>query len=174
MFWSRLLLGSSLLAAVVVSAFVSPRHLQPSLTRTILRQSRLFLSSREEEIARLEKQLRELREQEDEKKIIGDSTTTQKLTREEAEISRRLEKIQGKEMLLSERELLSDGIVEEEGESSRGGSLVGVIGTIVAVVAVIAFSQIPVGRENLARYSATGSSAIKTIDLGDINPDRKE
>lgn len=124
----------------------------------------------EEEIAKLEEQLRKLREDD------NDSTTTTKtvkesLTTEEKRIYDTLEKMQGKEMLLSERELLRDGLVTTDGDGG-GISIPAILAGVALLVGVGLFSQIPVGQDGLAQYSASGSSGVNRIDLGDINPDR--
>lgn len=49
-----------------------------------------------------------------------------------------------------------------------GGVMKNVIGAVVLLVGVVAFSQIPVGQENLDKYSTAKPST--TIDLGDLNP----
>ena len=148
---------------------------------------RLF-SSREEEIAKLEEQLRKLRLDEpqvgDDEATSATTITTSRsptttaaaetLTLEEQVIVARLERIQGKDMLLSERELIGDGIVEHaagDGTASGGTVALQAVGAILGLGLLLAFAQVPVGREGLAQYSATGSSVVKTIDLGDLNPD---
>lgn len=122
--------------------------------------------SREEEIARLEETLRKLREEEGLSSEKDDVT----MTVEEQKISRRLEMVKGKDMLLSESELIGDGIVENAGGESSNG-LLSVAAAVVGLVLLVAFSQVPVGQESLSQYSATGSSTLKTIDLGDLNAD---
>tara|TARA_B100000524_G_scaffold242976_1_gene130095 strand:- start:582 stop:1241 length:660 start_codon:yes stop_codon:yes gene_type:complete len=72
-------------------------------------------------------------------------------------------------------ELLSESWKEDEGSSEGGGSLVPVLGTLVALVALVAFSQVPIGTvetfndgrsasvespaEIRARYAAAGYEA---------------
>jgi len=54
-----------------------------------------------------------------------------------------------------------------EEQESTFGLIAKVVG---ALVAVLVFSQIPVGQEDLSKYSAIKSGPVKTsIDLGDIN-----
>jgi hypothetical protein len=54
-----------------------------------------------------------------------------------------------------------------EEQTSTFGLVAAVVG---ALVAVVVFSQIPVGQEDLSKYSAIKSGPVKTsIDLGDIN-----
>lgn len=124
--------------------------------------ARLF-ASKEEEIANLEAQIRQLREDEE--------NGTDKMSVKDFDVAkRRLETMKGKDMLLTEEYLISGGIV---GTESKGFNVFGIVGAVVAAVILFAFAQVPVGQENLARYSATGSSVVKSIDLGDLNPDAK-
>lgn len=132
-------------------------------------------SSREEEIAKLEEQLRKLREEE----ADGSSSASSTATRDDATLNseidaverRILEKVQGKDMILSEQELYDGNIVKEE--SSEGGNMVQTILTAVAAIVVLGiFSQIPMGDEGLSKYSAqAGPTVSRTIDLGDLNTD---
>ena len=56
------------------------------------------------------------------------------------------------------------------GVDVSGGNVVfQAVGAVAGLVLLLAFAQIPVGQEGLAQYSATGSSNVKTIDLGDLN-----
>jgi len=151
---------------------------RPSQRRTTA--AALWASSREEEIAQLEAQLRKLRQEEGESTSSTDGDAEdaeQQLTAQEAKISRRLEQMKGKDMLLSESELIGDGIVQDvvasSGESNGTGLAVQAAVAIVGLVLLVAFAQVPVGQEGLSQYSATGSSSIQTIDLGDMNPDAR-
>jgi hypothetical protein len=137
----------------------------------------LFASSREEEILKLEEQLRQLKREEEEN--AKDDTVVQEVNAA-AEVERKLEKIKGKDMLLSEQELITGGIVDLNDNISQmpsGASIIpAAIGAVVALVLLISFAQVPVGQDGLAQYSATGSSttAFKQIDLGDINPSKPQ
>lgn len=129
--------------------------------------------SKEEEIAKLEDQLRQLR---DGAAIVEEEGTAKndienQMTLKEFDAARRkLEKMKGKDMLLSEQELISGGIVDgSTNDNSRG--ILGIVGVVAALLGLLLFAQVPVGQDELARYSATGSSTIKSIDLGDLNPD---
>lgn len=133
---------------------------------------RPLLGTRDDEIAKLEAQLRQLRESE---KDTTNASTGEgyddTLTVEEFEVAkRRLEKMKGKDMLLTEQYLISGGLIDKE---SQGSNVLGIVGVVVVIVFILVFSQVPVGQEDLARYSATGSSTLKSIDLGDLNPDAK-
>lgn len=128
--------------------------------------------SRDEEIALLEEQLRKLRQEENTQQPSQD-TDLESMSEEEQKISQRLEKMKGKDMLLSERELIGGGILDNDtdGAHEQGNSVLKIVGALVGISLLVAVAQIPVGQESLSQYSATGSSAVKTIDLGDLNPD---
>jgi hypothetical protein len=141
----------------IPSACGSVSHPQFS-GRTGTASTVLLASSREEEIAKLEAQLRKLREEEDAKDIQNE--TMKELKAEEAAVSRKLEKMKGKVMLLSETDILGDsGLVAEDDTSTTKISfnLPSILGVVLGVILLVAFAQIPVGQEDLQRYSATGS-----------------
>lgn len=154
----------------------------PILHKQNQRRKTSFLSSnaRDEEIAKLEAQLRQLRESENSDSSEDDPTSaaTTSLDPEDertlkafAEARRRLEKVKGKDMLLTEQELIKGGLMDGSSNSNFGGAIPAVAVVIAAFVGLIVFAQIPIGQEDLARYSVTGSSTLKSIDLGDLNPD---
>lgn len=129
--------------------------------------------SREEEIAKLEDQLRLLREGDsivEEERTAKNDMEDQMALKEFDAARRRLETMKGKDMLLSEQELISGGIVDGSTNKNSHGIL-GIVGAVAALVGLLLFAQVPVGQDQLARYSATGSATIKSIDLGDLNPD---
>lgn len=131
----------------------------------------LMFGTKDEEIAKLEAQLRQL-QNDDEPADKPNEMVEDRLSVEDFEVARRrLEKMKGKEMILSERELqgLINGGNEAAGKPS--GGILGVAGVVAVVVGLLVFAQVPIGQENLARYSATGSSNVKSIYLGDLNPD---
>jgi hypothetical protein len=148
-------------------------------TQTLLPMSRVtscrLSSSREEEIARLEEQLRKLKEGDVSE---GSLEKTKSMTDEElqkyAVDERVLEKIRGKDMLLSESDLIEAQILDNEEIPSFSGKLVPVFATLAMAVFLFFFGQVPVGQEDLSRYSVTGNTASKTIDLGDMNPNRPQ
>ncbi|GAX27242.1 hypothetical protein FisN_13Lu202 [Fistulifera solaris] len=132
-------------------------------------------SSREEEIARLEEQLRKLKEGD-----VSEGTVKKIKSKTDEELQkyavdeRVLEKIRGKDMLLSESDLIEAQILDKNEETSVGGKLVPVFATVAMAVFLFFFAQVPVGQEDLSRYSVTGNAASKTIDLGDMNPNRPQ
>ena len=168
---SLLLLIAVLALSQQSIAFAPSRQIvvAPTTTTTIT-TSTLFASRRDEEIAKLEEQLRKLK---DEEANAPSTTTTEESMNGEinAVEQRILEKVQGKDMILSERELYDSNIVEDQ--STEGGSIVQNILTAVAVAVVLGiFSQIPIGDEGLSKYSAqAGPTVSRSIDLGDLNTD---
>ena len=190
----RFLILTNILITVVSSfstnSILTSRCLQQKQQQSFVpihqtqRRKVTFLSStsRDEEIAKLEAQLRQLRESETSPDNREDDLTTaaktatidpddERTLKEFAEARRRLEKVKGKDMLLTEQELIKGGLMEDSSSGSLGGVVPAVAVVIAAFVGLIAFAQIPIGQEDLARYSATGSSTLKSIDLGDLNPD---
>jgi hypothetical protein len=64
---------------------------------------------------------------------------------------------------------LSEGWKEKEATESGGsGGLTGIIGAVALVLGLIAFSQVPIGQEDLSKYSAI-KAPTEQIDLGDLN-----
>jgi hypothetical protein len=134
--------------------------------------SRLYASSREEEIARLEAEIRKLRDEASFDDLDGEYTAESAFAAAQAlaDKKRLLAQVRGKDMLLTEGALIQENILENEG--STVGIAPAILGAVLAA-AVIAFSQIPVGQEDLSRYSVQAGPTVSTkIDLGDINPDR--
>lgn len=127
--------------------------------------TRIFSSSREEEIAQLEEQLRRLKEEQ------GESDEKEAVKSKLAEVDPRvLEKVQGKDMILTEQALYDGNFVEDQ--STEGGNIVQTaLAAVVAVVFLIFFAQIPIGQEDYSKYSASPSATSRTIDLGDLNTD---
>lgn len=71
---------------------------------------------------------------------------------------------------------LSEGWKEKEAaESSDGGGggiLITLAGVLAVAVGLAVFSQVPVGQEDLSRYSAI-KAPTEQIDLGDLNRARR-
>mmetsp|Transcript_10064 Transcript_10064/g.11163 ORF Transcript_10064/g.11163 Transcript_10064/m.11163 type:complete len:191 (-) Transcript_10064:239-811(-) len=122
------------------------------------RPSTFILSSKEEEIAELEAKLRQLKEDTEQQQEIADVAVAEPTI--SAIVDAPLE------------EMLSESWKEEEVEGSEGGSIVSTLVTgLVAVAALLVFSQIPIGQESLDKYSTPKPST--TIDLGDKSPSAK-
>jgi hypothetical protein len=112
-------------------------------------------SSKEDEIAELEEKLRKLKE-ETEQETDGQP---EKMASEEMEA---LESSVIEEPLEA---LLSESWKDAEASSEDQGSVVkNLIGAAILIVALIAFSQIPVGNEGLDKYSTAKPN--QSIDLG--------
>ena len=104
-------------------------------------------SSREEEIAKLEEQLRKLKEEE----TNSSSTVGTQINGEINDVEKRLlEKVQGKDMILSEQDLYDGNIAEDQ--STEGNVVQNVLVALVTVVFLGLFSQIPIGQEDLSKY----------------------
>jgi hypothetical protein len=131
------------------------------------RKARVALhSSRDEEIIKLEEQLRKLKDESTDEEPSDDGMSAAAF----ASVSDRriLEKVKGKDMLLSERELYDVNIVKDE---TSGGSVVqNILIGVAALVFFAVFAQIPVGQEDYQKYSV-GTTQSRTIDLGDLNTD---
>ena len=147
------------LAAVVFSA----EALQTVRTMTG-RQMQTFTSrvgplrdSKEDEIAKLEEQLRKLKEE----KKAGQTATV------EPKQDEPLEEIK-LEMFMTER-----WKVEEPTATTTVGGFSGVLYAVAAVLALALFSQVPIGQEDLSKYSVGNSPAAQQIDLGDLNRARR-
>lgn len=132
-------------------------------------------SSRDEEIAKLEEQLRRLKEEE------NDSIEAKSELTSSVEVSRKvdprvLEKVKGKDMILSERDLLDAEVWNNDESLVQGSNGFASVPTVLAIVGaaifLFFFAQVPIGQEDLSRFSVTGSSSSTVIDLGDLNPDR--
>jgi hypothetical protein len=161
-----------LFSFVPIQAFsVRQQTLLPISRATSCRLS----SSREEEIARLEEQLRKLKEEDvSEGTVEKIKSMTDEELQKYAVDEKVLEKIRGKDMLLSESDLIEAQILDNDDETSVGGKLIPIIATLAIAVFLFFFAQVPVGQEDLSRYSVTGNTASKTIDLGDMNPNRPQ
>jgi hypothetical protein len=128
--------------------------------------------SKEEEIARLQEQIRRLQEESAQEDV---ATTETELASKAGLVDKRaaeLERVRGKEMPFSEGDLIDANIIPADGSSSGLGSVLPTILLAVgALVFFVAFSQVPIGQEDFARYSV--APPTQTIDLGDLNSDRK-
>ena len=119
----------------------------------------------DDEIAQLEEQLRRLKE---EKAAQQQSTTTSSSVP-----SQRLDSIMGGSSAeeVPIEMFLSEGWKEKEatqGESSGGGVLTTVLGAVALTIFLAVFAQVPIGQEDLSKYSAI-RAPTEQIDLGDLN-----
>jgi len=157
-FWWLLSIFTILVSSQNVFGFATVKYQAVPVRPT---DSRLRMSSREEEIAKLEAQLAKLRDE--------TSFETNKVAQEEIEETMiALEKVKGKNMLLSEAEIL-DMAELQDGTQSKGISIPTIVGGLALAIGLLLFSQIPVGQEDLTKFQ--GAPSINKIDLGDLNPD---
>mmetsp|Transcript_33398 Transcript_33398/g.68178 ORF Transcript_33398/g.68178 Transcript_33398/m.68178 type:complete len:180 (-) Transcript_33398:147-686(-) len=119
----------------------------------------LYMSEKEDEIAALEEKLRQLKE------VAVQEKTAQEEQKELAETEGIEDVPEVYEEMLSEQWKASEAAEE-------GGGLMSTVTTVLGVVASLVFlgffSQVPVGQEDLSKYS-TGQASTR-IDLGDLNP----
>lgn len=122
---------------------------------------RLF-SSKEDEIRELEEKLQRLKEE-----AVEEEEKTVAVVEEEENVDLNEQAVY--------TELLTEQWKEDEAAAEEGGLLksAGVaLATIGLLVGLALFSQVPVGQEDLSRYS-TPSAPSKQIDLGDLNRARQ-
>lgn len=141
--------------------------------------SSLLFYSREEEIAKLEEQLKKLKEEEeqgqgqileqssmDESSSVTTTTTTTTSSSDyvgRGPAKRPVEPMQ--EMMTEQWKASSSELASDEGNNLVVNILIG----IAFIVILGIFSQIPIGQEDLSKYSAV-KNASTGIDLGDLNP----
>jgi hypothetical protein len=113
-------------------------------------------ASKEDEIRELEEKLQRLKEEtKDEESIVEQAGQDVKLNDEAIYTE-----------LLTEQWKESDP--EQKGESSIVQTTATVFATVGLVVVLALFSQVPVGQEDLSRFSAVQTPSAQ-IDLGDLN-----
>eukprot|EP00560_Eucampia_antarctica_P006370 CAMPEP_0197826492 /NCGR_PEP_ID=MMETSP1437-20131217/3451_1 /TAXON_ID=49252 ORGANISM="Eucampia antarctica, Strain CCMP1452" /NCGR_SAMPLE_ID=MMETSP1437 /ASSEMBLY_ACC=CAM_ASM_001096 /LENGTH=159 /DNA_ID=CAMNT_0043426961 /DNA_START=215 /DNA_END=694 /DNA_ORIENTATION=- len=130
-------------------------------------------SSKEQEIAALEEQLRLLKE-EDEKNKISDENQVVSNNEgggdEQAYLGRLTPDIP-----TPMNEMLSESWKEENEASSADNengivsSLIKVGGAVLLIISLALASQVPVGQEDFSKYSYKNPTS-SSIDLGDLNP----
>lgn len=152
--------GFSILLAVVLSARALQSVKYPS-NRIVRLTPRLFEST-DDEIAQLEEKLRKLK-REKEKQEVAVNTIT--------EPAEKLEEVP-LEMFLTEQWKEKDAATSSDGQSSSG-SLSNILYAVGAAVVIALFSQIPIGQEDLSKYSIGSSPPSEQIDLGDLNRARR-
>lgn len=152
-FKQALLLSASLSEINAFQGIFSPqqRVYMPQLSQGRGSSSALF-ESKDEEIAKLEEQLKKLKEE----------ATTEEIATPE---------VQELEESVSEELFLTEKWKESETEAKEGGGLIGILGAVGLALFFALFSQVPVGQEDLSKYSAI-KAPTEQIDLGDLNRSR--
>ena len=122
-------------------------------------------SSKEDEIRELEEKLRKLKTEAVEEESAAEKVVV-------AANEEEMVKLNDQAVYT---ELLTEQWKEGEGEQSEGGigqSLGVAMATVGLLVGLAFFAQVPVGQEELSRYS-TPSTPSTQIDLGDLNRARR-
>jgi hypothetical protein len=117
----------------------------------------------------LEAELRRLKQDDAPDAVAAETEPVKKVAE-----PRNLEKVAGKDMLLSERELVDQQLFIDDGSEagSENGVLPAVIAAFGAAVFLFFFSQVPVGQDDWSHYSTNSGPTTSTrIDLGDLNSD---
>jgi len=145
-------------------------------------------NSKEEEIAKLEEQLKQLRqeaEQESGTAVVASSSQKQQQQKATVEtvassssigdtdfVGRGPAKrpVQPQQEMLSEAWKETTTTADEKNDSGIGGTIPSVVAGIAFLVLIGFFAQVPVGQEDLGKYQAVKTNT--QIDLGDINPSR--
>ena len=151
-----------LLAALVISAssaFQLHHHISSTAAGKRYDGINKLWSSREEEIAKLEEQLKLLKEEKVAAAVEEEESLTVQMPTEETPM----------ELFVSEKWKEGEDTTTTT-ESSSGISVTNVVGAIGLVVGLVVFSQIPVGQEDFSKYSISPPS--NEIDLGDLNRSR--
>lgn len=138
-------------------------HQYEVIGQSVSRRPWALQSSKDDEIAKLEEQLKRLKEEKDSEKELQVAPQNGQVVVEEAE-----------EVPIAM--FLSEGWKEKEAAESSDGGGGGILTTLAGVLALAVglavFSQVPVGQEDLSRYSAI-KAPTEQIDLGDLNKARR-
>lgn len=159
LFVSLTLCQTSTLQAFQVSHAVTRRSSISSTSSTF--PTLQMASDKEEEIAKLEDQLRKLKAEaaEEGEQPPSDPNGAVDAAAEAEEV-------------VPEGMFLSEGWKEVEEESSEGsGGLTNILGAVGLALFLAIFSQIPIGQEDYSKYSSV--TATERIDLGDLNRARQ-
>ena len=174
------------LLGVVIEGFVFPicagtkKHHTSKFENGQQRRQLLLKSSKDDEIAKLEEQLRKLKEEaeSESEEQKSSSTVLQEIQpfNPDSFVGRGPAKrpIQPMEEMLSEawKEQVEPQELRSSTSSQQNGglSIPAILGGVALVLFLGFFSQVPVGQEDLSKYQAIKAST--QIDLGDINPIR--
>jgi hypothetical protein len=119
-------------------------------------------NNNDDEIAKLEEKIRQLREAKN-KERTEDTITTNDMVKNEI----RTGDVSPESQLPLLEEMLSERWKEDMNPKEGNSPIIPIVATILALVFVVAFSQIPIGEEGYMKYSAVKMST--RIDLGDLN-----
>jgi hypothetical protein len=142
-------------------------HVRPS-SLAPRRQGTALFDQNEEEIAKLEEQLKNLRNQ---KVVVEDNPVAPvaPAVPAAAAASPEDEEEGGMEMFLTEQWKEEKGKRAAKKDESNRSGLILILGAVGAVLALVIFSQIPIGQEDLSKYSVGNNPPSRMIDLGDLN-----
>lgn len=143
-------------------AFTIQPHISVRLTGKHYVSSIHHMGSKEDEIAELETKLRELKK---------DAELEKQQERNEMEDT--MSAVSSVLDVDDYPEMLSEQWKEdmENKDSGSNGTLANVAISILVIVGLILFSQVPIGNEGLDKYST--AAPTQSIDLGDLNPVKK-
>ena len=157
--YSLLLLGLLLVASANVAVGLVPPSTGSNYGRRA--RTRRFSSNKDAEIAQLEAKLRQLKEQASREAESASASADDEFTGRVTEPF--------VEMLT---EQWKEGDPAQANQS--GSPIVALVGAIGLAVVLGLLSQIPVGQEELNKYSSIKSGTVtQSIDLGDLNAARK-
>lgn len=130
-------------------------------------------NNKDEEIARLEEQLRKLKEEQGIDSDDGTISSPPTQAEEGGEVESPVAEEVPLELFLSEKWKegeVSNGNDGEDGDGGGGigGAATGILGAVGLAIFLAFFSQVPIGQEDLSKYSAI-KAPTEQIDLGDLN-----
>jgi hypothetical protein len=152
-----LMLGVATLLSPSVEAFQGSHQLPHSTRLWKISRTSLSAIDKEEAIEKLEEQLRKLKQE-----AAGDEVDSDAMDVAEPD-----EEIVSEAMFLSE--YWKEGEATESEESSVLSPILGAIGLAILLAV---FSQVPIGREDLSKYSVI-KAPTEQLDLGDLNRARQ-
>jgi len=127
----------------------------------VSRKSLRLFESKEGEIAKLEEQLRKLKEEKQTEGMVVSTAPSTEDKLEDAPL----------EMFLTEQWKVQEASADQQ--ASGGSSLMKIVYALGAILVIFLFSQIPIGQEDLSKYSVGSSPVTEQIDLGDLNRARR-
>jgi hypothetical protein len=125
----------------------------------------LLKSSKNDEILKLEEQLQKLKKEQSAEEVSAEKTTENGASVPEDEV---LEEEVSFDSMLSERWKERRNKNVETKEAGVNNGLKAIFGAVGLVIVLALFSQVPIGQEDLSKYSAIKAPS-EQIDLGDLN-----